>query len=72
MEKVSYRKIAIGNDLKDALYYVKGTNFRNKEISDIVLEDGWFTVYLKKDNEVQAWKSFKESVVTVKELELIE
>jgi len=72
MEEVSYRKIAIGSDLKDALYYAKGTKFRNKEISDIILKDGWFTVYLKKGDEIQPWKSFKESVVTVKELELIE
>lgn len=67
----SYRKIGIGEDLKNGMFYVVGTPFMGQKISDIILKDGWFTVYLKKGNEVQEWKSFKESVVTVKEHSLI-
>jgi len=68
----SYRKIGIGEDLKNGLFYVVGSKFRDQVVSNIILKDGWFVVYLRKGDEVQEWKSFKESIVTVKEHQIIE
>lgn len=63
----AFRKIGIGNDLKDGIFYAVGSKFRDKVISDIILKDGWFTVYVEKDEVKEEWKSFKEEIVTVKE-----
>lgn len=67
-----YRKIAIGDDLKNAMYYVVGTKImKDYVISDIINKNSEFIVYIKKGNEIQAWKSFKDNVVTVKEFAVL-
>lgn len=68
----SYRKIGIGNDLKNALFYVVGSKFKDQVVHRIIHKDEWFIIYLKKGDEVQEWKSFREDVVTVKEHSIIE
>jgi len=68
----SFRKIGIGDDMKDGLFYVVGTKFRGSVISNIILNGGWYTIYIKKDDVEQEWKSVKETVVTFKEYALNE
>lgn len=72
MNQDKFRKIGIGNDMKNAMFYVIGSRFKNYTISDIILKEDNFIVYVKnQNNEVQEWKTFHKSIVTVKERILI-
>jgi hypothetical protein len=63
-----FRKIGVGDNLKDAMYYaVGGKTYKGYVISDIILKDDDFIVYIKKNDITQEWKSLHKSIVTYKE-----
>jgi predicted RNA-binding protein with PUA domain len=68
----SYRKIAIGEDLKNAMFYVVGGKIKGFEISDIILVDEDVTVYIQKDEEKQRWRTFPLSIISMREDFIIE
>ena len=58
------RKVSIGNDLKNAMHYQVGSNVFSGTISNIILEDGFFNIYVSDDDEISKWKSFNSSAVS--------
>lgn len=68
----SYRKIAIGDDLKTAMFYAVGGKIKDFTISDILLSNNKYTVYIKKGDTKQRWRSFPERVISMVEDFIIE
>ena len=63
-----FRKIGVGENLKDAMYYVVGGRvYKGYIVSDIVLKKKEFIIYIKKGDIIQEWKSLNKSIVTYKE-----
>jgi hypothetical protein len=74
-EMKSVRKISIGQDYINAMHFQVGSHANRKRdmiISDIIWKGDWFTIYIKKDDLKQEWKSFRKEVVTHYELSIVE
>jgi len=58
------RKISIGQDYKvNAMHYAIGqVVYAQHEIVDIKEESAKYVIYIQKDNEVKAWKSFNKNM----------
>jgi hypothetical protein len=58
------RKISVGRDYKiDAMHYSVGqTVYGGHTICDIIDEDDSFCIYIKKDNDILAWKAFNKNM----------
>ena len=62
------RKISIGGNYKDAMHYVVGNSvmdgsYNIYEISQD--QEGGYSVWIKKNQEVTKWKDFKNIPVTI-------
>ena len=67
------RKISIGSDYKnDAMHYSVGQEvYGGHEICDILLvEDGAYNIYIKKNQEVLPWKKFNSNMAISIEYDL--
>lgn len=68
------RKISIGPDYKDnAMHYSVGQIvYGGHEISHILFdsENGSYSVFIKKDNEVKPWKKFNHNMAITVEYDL--
>lgn len=68
------RKISIGSDYKnDAMHYAVGQQvYGGHEISYIILDDndGSYSIYIKKDDEVLPWKKFNSNMAISVEYDL--
>ena len=59
------RKISIGDDLKNAMHFMVGTEvFSGSKISNILKSEGFYDVYIKSDGEVSKWKSFNSKSIS--------
>jgi hypothetical protein len=59
------RKISVGADLKSALHYQVGiVTFKGKTISDIIINENFFDVYLQDEDCKLKWKSFSVNAVS--------
>ena len=58
------RKISIGKDYKnDAVHYSVGQEVYGGHIIDSIVEEtDKFSIYIKKQNEVMAWKDFNKNM----------
>jgi hypothetical protein len=56
------RKITIGKEYKnDAMHYAVGQEvYGGHTISDIIEKETKYSIYIKKGNEVLAWKDFNK------------
>ena len=68
----SYRKIAIGDDLKTAMFYAVGGKIKGFTISDIVFAGDKYKIYIKKGEVKQVWRVFPERIVSMAEEFIIE
>ena len=67
------RKISIGSDYKnDAMHYSVGQEvYGGHQICDILLvEDGSYNIYIKKNQEVLPWKKFNSNMAISVEYDL--
>lgn len=57
------RKISVGVDYKSAMHYIVNQEiFDGFKISDIVVADGGYDIYVKKDGETRLWKHINKNV----------
>ena len=74
MSQQIIRKISVGKDYKnDAMHYAVGQQvYGGHIISYIILEpeDNSYNIYIKKNNEVLAWKKFNSNMAISVEYDL--
>lgn len=62
------RKISIGANYKDAMHYLVGNSVMDGSYSIYEISqdnEGVYSVWIKKNNEVIKWKDFKRIPVTI-------
>jgi|TARA_B110000483_G_scaffold76663_1_gene95432 hypothetical protein len=62
------RKISIGANYKDAMHYLVGNSVMDGKYSIYEISqdnEGVYSVWIKKNNEVIKWKDFKRIPVTI-------
>ena len=68
------RKISIGSDYKnDAMHYATGqVAYGGHRITAILLDinDGSYSIFIEKDNEIKPWKKFNSSMAISVEYDL--
>lgn len=62
------RKISIGGNYKDAMHYVVGNSVMDGSYTIYEIsqdQEGGYSVWIKKSQEVTKWKDFKNIPVTI-------
>lgn len=50
------RKISIGPDYKNAMFFQVGQEFRGMSVYSIELSDDSYDIYIERDGEIILWK----------------